>query len=253
MGRHAAFLLTLLAATAIAQPKKDAKEAPPHVIVALPLAVEMGKTTKVTLRGLGLDTVTEIRFQEPRSTGKLGKSKKVAVPNEANPKRIGDSEIEVEVTLPPEVPGGVVPFTLASPTGESKPHRLIVRDDTAPIVEKEPNDGFKNAQPIQIPCVVDGSIRQAQDVDVFRVDGKRDETLVFEVQANRFGSPLDAMLTIYDDAGRVVAVADDSDGSTDPILSVKLPKDGTYYAALLDANDQGGSIYVYRLVCRRQD
>jgi hypothetical protein len=235
-----------------AQPKKDAKTPSPQIIIAMPMAVEMGKTTKLTLRGLRLDSVTEIRLHEPRSTGKvLGNSKKIAVPTDANPNQVGDSEIDIEVTLPKEVAGGVVPFSLIGPGGESKQHQLIVKDNATIVVEKEPNDGFKQAQAIAIPCVVEGSIRQALDVDVFRFDGKQGERIVLDLQANRFGSPLDGALTLYDDAGRIIASADDSPGSLDPILNVTLPRDGTYYLSLIDARDQGGSIYLYRLIARR--
>jgi len=234
------------------QKKADPKEAPPQALAAIPLGVELGTTTKVTLRGLRLEPVTEIRFQEPRTTGKLvGKPRKIGLPNNVSVNIHGDSEIDFEVTLPKEVAGDAIPFTLVSPAGESKAHRLIVKDGSTITVEKEPNDGFGQPQPIAIPSVVEGSIRQAQDVDVFRIDGKAGDTLTFELQANRFGSPVDGILTLYDQAGRIIASADDSPGSTDPILKVKLPRDGLYLLSLIDANDQGGSIYVYRLIARR--
>ncbi len=236
----------------IAQGKKDTDTAPPQIILAMPLSVEMGKTTKLTLRGLRLDAVTGIRLHEPRSTGKiLGKATKISVPNDANPNQIGDSEIDIEVTLPKEVPGGVVPFSVIGAGGESKPHRLIVKDGAPIVVDKEPNDGFKQAQAIAIPSVVEGIIGQAQDVDVFRFEGKRGDALVFDLQANRFGSPLDGTMTVYDGAGGIDARADDSPDSLDPILSVTLPRDGTYYLSLIDSRDQGGPIYLYRLIVRR--
>ena len=235
----------------VSQPKKDSKGTPPQIILAMPMAIETGKTTKITLRGLSIDDVTEIRLHEPKSSGKIiGKSKKIPVPANTNPAQIGDSEIEIEVTLPQEVPGGVVPFSIIGPGGESKSHQLIVKDGTPIVAEKEPNDGFKQAQPILIPCIVEGSIRQPQDVDVFRFEGKKGEQLVFELQANRFGSPADGVLTLFDDAGRVIGSADDSPGSIDPILNVTLPRDGIYYLSLIDAHDQGGSIFLYRLVVR---
>jgi hypothetical protein len=87
-------------------------------------------------------------------------------------------------------------------------------------------------------------------VDVFRFEGKQGEQLTFDLQANRFGSPLDGMLTLFDSEGRVVATADDSDGSLDPVLQISLPQSGTYYLSLIDAHDQGGSLFLYRLAFR---
>jgi hypothetical protein len=237
----------------IAAQKKDGKN-PPRVIVALPLAIELGKTTKLTLRGLRLDTVTGLQVQEPKSSGRIiGKARKVPVPNQANPDQVGDSEIDIEISVGKETPGNVVPFVVIGPGGESTPHRLIVKDDAPIIVEKEPNDGFKQAQAIAIPCVVEGSIGQAQDVDVFRFEGKKGEKLVFEIQANRFGSPLDGMLTLFDADGRIVATADDSPDSLDPTLKATLQHSGAYFISLIDAHDQGGSIWLYRLAARRAE
>jgi hypothetical protein len=54
----------------------------------------------------------------------------------------------------------------------------------------------------------------------------------------RLGSPLDA--------------ADDAPGTTDPVLTVTLARDGVDYLALSDAQDQGGPSHVYRLLVRAE-
>jgi hypothetical protein len=238
-----------------AQKKKDApKDAAPQPIVIVPLAVDKGKTTKLTVRGLHVDSATEVRLSEPKSSGKIvGKGKSIPVPKDANPIQLGDSEIEIEVTLPAEVPSAVVPFTLIGPAGEGKPHNLIVNDEMPRVVEKEPNNGFGEAQPIIVPQVVEGSIGQPQDVDVFRVEGKAGDRLVFEVQARRFGSPLEAMLTLYDADGHILGTAEGAGAQRDPVLKASLPRDGKYFIALIDANDQGGPIWVYRLLVGKEN
>jgi hypothetical protein len=71
-----------------------------------------------------------------------------------------------------------------------------------------------------------------------------------EVNASRFGSPLDPLLTLYNDAGQVVAGSDDVDGSTDARIEITLPRDGAYHLSIADANDQGGPQYLYRLSVR---
>src|SRR4051812_2652730 len=111
--------LLTLAFIALAQPKAKSKDAPPKPLYSLQLAVDAGKTSKITLRGLRFEDVTEIRLQEPKSSGKLlGKSRKVGVSNQMNVEQIGDHEIDVEVTLPKEVPGGLVALSLIGPGGE---------------------------------------------------------------------------------------------------------------------------------------
>lgn len=247
--------LLALAAPSSAQ-KKDApkKEVPPKVIVVPQLGVDPGKTTKLTVRGLGIDTATEVQLQEPKARGKiLGKGKKVGVPNNADPNRLGDSEIEIEVSLPPEVPGRTVPFSLVGPGGESQPHQLIVNGETPRTPEKEPNQGFRQAHTISIPSTIDGKVHEPQDVDVFRFDGKAGQTIRAEVQARRFGSPLEPMLYLYDSSNQLLATAEAASVGSDPVLDFKFSRDGTYYLTLLDANDQGGSIFVYRLHLSSRD
>lgn len=235
-----------------AQPQpKDKKTPPPQIVVAVPLAVEQDKTTKLTLRGLNLDGVTEVRPHEPRTKAKLlGAVKKIPVPNNMNAARIGDAEIEIEITLPKEVAGSLIPISLIGPGGESKPHSLIVIDGTPQVFEKEPNDGFRNAQPVGRSTMIEGSIRQSQDVDVFKFEGKAGEKIHCELQAARFGSPVDGVLTLYDANEQILATANETSQSPDATIKHTLPKDGTYFLTLIDAHDQGGSIFVYRLSVR---
>jgi len=237
-----------------AQKRKDTpKDAAPQPIVTRPLAVDGGATTKLMIRGLHVDSAIEVHLSEPKSSARIvGKGKSIPIPKDANASQLGDSEIEIEVTLPVEVPSGVVPFTLVGPGGEGKAHNLIVNDETPRVAEKEPNNGFEQAQPIAVPKVVEGSIEQPQDVDVFRVEGKAGDRLVFAVQARRFGSPLEAMLTLYDAEGHILASAEGA-GQRDPVLKASLPRDGRYFLALIDANDQGGPIWVYRLLVVKEN
>jgi hypothetical protein len=58
------------------------------------------------------------------------------------------------------------------------------------------------------------------------------------------------MLTLYDADHRIVDSASDTAGIPDPVLNVTLAKDGVYFLGLIDANDQGGSSFCYRLVVR---
>ena len=51
----------------------------------------------------------------------LGKGRKVSrLESDELPQIVGDSEIDVEVTLPAEVPGGLVPVSFVGPGGEGQ-------------------------------------------------------------------------------------------------------------------------------------
>src|SRR5207248_10303875 len=107
-----------------------------------------------------------------------------------------------------------------------------------------------DAQPVTPGQEVQGAIGQKQDVDVYRFEGKAGQQLVAGVLAARYGSALDSFLTLHDGEGRTLASNDDSDGSPDSRVERRLPRDGTYYLSVIDANDQGGPAHVYRLALR---
>jgi hypothetical protein len=224
----------------------------PEIKLAVPLGVPAGAPAKVTLRGLRLDGVTEVRCHDPFARARLlGPAVAVNTPQADLAPGPGESQIEIELTVPADAAPESVLLTLVGPTGESKPHKLLV-DDEPVTAEREPNNGFRQAQPLTLPATVAGAVQAPQDVDVFRFDGKAGQRVVAEVLAARLGSPLDATLTLYDAAGRTLAAADDSNGSADPILKYTLPRDGVYFLALIDAQDQGGQAHVYRLLVRAE-
>src|SRR5262249_41963454 len=188
--------------------KKVEKKVEPQVIMVIPLGASPGKTTKLTVRGMKLDGAKEVRFSDPKVTAKILSKGKAAVPDK-NADKVGDTQLVAEVTLPAELPGEPLPVVVVTPAGESKPHALLVETALPVLAEKEPNDGFRQAQPVPVPCAVDGLIERPRDVDVFRIEGKAGQQLVLEVLAARHGSALDSILTLYDATGREVASNDD--------------------------------------------
>src|SRR5215475_2090485 len=98
---HVAMIIILASAASLSgQEKKDA----PQVIVASPLGVPTGKATKLTLRGLKLDTATDVRIRTPKATAKVLSKGKATVPNMQDPRKVGDTQIEVELTLAADAP-----------------------------------------------------------------------------------------------------------------------------------------------------
>ena len=86
------------------------------------------------------------------------------------------------------------------------------------------------------------------DVDVYRFTGRAGDKVRVEVRAARLGSPLDAMIVVYDANRQVVDSCDDADGHADPVLTVTLPRDGAYFVSVIDVNNAGGPQFAYRLV-----
>jgi hypothetical protein len=227
------------------EPPKDQAKA----LVALPLGISAGTTAKLTIRGLKLDAATAVKAVEPNVAVKLLGKARVGAPNQQDVNKVGDTQAEIEITVPADHPGATVSVVFVTPSAETAP-LVIVVDQVAALVEKEPNNGFDQAQPLAVGQVVQGSIGGNQDVDVFRVEGKAGQKVTFEVFAARLGSALDSVLTLYDAGGQVLAVNDDHDNTTDSRIDITFPRDGVYYLGLIDAHDQGGPAHVYRLQAR---
>lgn len=128
--------------------------------------------------------------------------------------------------------------------------------DTLPeSVEAEPNDAHANAQVLTSTVIVNGRIDKSGDRDIYKVQGKAGETLVAEIHARKLESPTDAVLTLTDASGKILAYSDDlpdvgagtNTHHADPMFSVKLPADGDYFVQVSEANRQGGEDYGYRL------
>jgi hypothetical protein len=234
--------------------KKEEKKKPepPSIALVLPLAISPGLTNKVKLRGQNLTNVTEIRFANSNlhAQATIKSKSKAEVPKEMDAKKVGDSQVDIEVIFPAETPRGTNSFTLVSPDGESMPGTFVLIPSAKLVAEKEPNGSFREAQKIDFGKTVQGAISEAKEVDVFRLACKAKQRLRAEVEASGYGSSLDSILTLYDEQGHQIAANDDFGQGSDSRLEVTIPKDGVYLLSLQDAQDKGGATYVYLLSVR---
>jgi Bacterial pre-peptidase C-terminal domain len=241
--------LVILPGTAQDKKKPEPKKEP-QIRLAIPLAAVPGKVTKLTLRGKHLDDAREVKIDAALGSVRILNQGKADVPDK-NPEKVGDTRIEVELKLNDTIAGESVSLIVVTPAGETKPHPILVESKLPVLAEKEPNDGFRMAQLITPPLVLDGTIGRANDVDVFRLNGKRGQKLYVEMLASRHGSPLDAMLHLYGPNGEQLAGNDDFDKAHhDAKIEFTLPEDGAYYLSLSDAHGVGGSLHVYRLLVK---
>jgi hypothetical protein len=246
--RRLLLCVLMLAPLSDASQKKDKDKAKdqPKIILARPFGAAPGKATKLTLRGLKLENAKEVRAS--KGTVKLLKKGKAPVPQQMEAASVGDSQVEVELTLPADVSGDDVEVTVV--VGDATATRKVFVDRVAPVAEKEPNDGFKQAQEVKLGQTIEGSISRAQDVDTFRFEVKAGTKVVIEVFAARLGSALDSFLTLYDAGKQILDTCDDVEGSSDSRIEATLAKAGVYYVSVTDAHDQGGPLHPYRLIIR---
>jgi hypothetical protein len=246
-----AFNLAALASFAQEKPE------PPRVMLASPLAVSPGKPITLTLRGLKLDETSRVEIGGVDGLTELPikKKEKTGLPPQVDVKEAGDTQVEVELTLPAGFTGQSVSLTLDTPAGKTAPSELLVLPADQLVAEVEPNGGFRQPQSIALGQQIQGSIYQQRDVDVYQFTGKAGQQIAVEVTAHRRGSTLDGHVTLFDAQGRILATADDAPNtggisSRDPLLTFTLPADGTYLLSLIDAHDRGGPTHPYLLQVR---
>ncbi len=118
------------------------------------------------------------------------------------------------------------------------------------VVEAEPNDLPSTAQPVTLPVTINGRIYSPAlpkpDLDHFRFTAAKGQTFALEVTAARLGSPLDAVLSVLDAAGKELAANDDARGR-DAALTFSAPEAGDYIARIRDLSGSGGEAFGYRL------
>lgn len=120
-------------------------------------------------------------------------------------------------------------------------------DNVAEILEAEPNEAPGNA--FSVPCVLNGRIQSAGDVDTWVFAARKGLEYEFEVRASRLGSALDAVIEVTDLLGNRLAEADDTQGLlTDAKLRWSAAADGEYCLVVRDRiASRGGDRFAYRV------
>src|SRR5262249_34265430 len=146
----AAALFAITVCSHAAEEKKDEKKMePPRVTAAIPFALSTGTTNRIKVRGLSLTNATAFRFLSNENLSADIKSRgKAKVPDKADAKKAGDTQLEVELMLPDDFPLRDVSFVITTPEGDTDTNRLHIVKRELLFDEKEPNGGFRKANQI---------------------------------------------------------------------------------------------------------
>ena len=126
------------------------------------------------------------------------------------------------------------------------PNRLRVIDYPK-VLESEPDDDRAALVAVDVPVALNGILQAPGDVDWFKINGKKDQTLEHAVYARRtLRSATDSWLEIYNEAGGRLAANDDS-GGPDSFQSFKFPADGVYLVSIRDQLHDGSPAHAYRI------
>ena len=148
----------------------DARAAPPQIAKIVPLGVQRGQASDVTISGANLAGNPRLiapfafHLDPPAATAKS---------DAANWK--------IKLTVGADVAVGVYPVRIQTDDGISNPFLLAV-GQLPQVAEKEDNSTFETAQPIpDPPLVVEGQVA-GNDVDFFRFRGKKGQLIVVDAQ-----------------------------------------------------------------------
>ena len=178
-----------------------------------PLGGQRGKSVEVSLRGRNLDALSKMKLK-----------------------------------VEPTAPMGQQEIRARTAKGYSNPVLFDV-GGLAEFTETEPNNSLTNANAANLPVVINGRINGEKDVDQFKFKVEKDQTFIFEVEASRFGSPLDAVLYLTDAKGKVIQQNDDAVGA-DARIEQRFGEAGEYVIKIRDLLERNGEDFAYRLVVR---
>src|SRR5437773_3710756 len=185
----------------------------PYLDGIFPLGGQRGQSVEVTLRGRNLDGLSKMKLK-----------------------------------IEPDAPLGQQEIRAHTAKGYSNPILFDV-GDLAELSETEPNNSPTNANPITLPAVINGRLGGEKDVDQFKFKVEKDQAFIFEIEASRFGSLLDAVLYLSDAKGTVLQQNDDAVGA-DARIERKFGEAGEYFIRIRDLLQRGGDDFAYRLSIR---
>jgi len=158
-------------------------------------------------------------------------------------------ETKARLTIPADVPPGVVKWQAANANGATSTGRFVV-NDTANVVEAARIlDAESEPAPQQIeslPVCISGQIKLIREVDHYRFIAVKSGPITCSVVARSIGSKLNAVLEIRDQTRRIIAETADTAGD-DTALTFSANAGESYAAVIYDLDFRGDRALVYQL------
>ncbi len=221
----------------------------PQLTSISPRAAQRGQTIEITLEGRNINENAKIWFSKEGIKAEIKKKSPTATVRfngsgisgniPTNPRLVLSFEIA------PDAPLGNHQIRLITPNGVSNPQNFIV-GDLPEMKEQEPNNTSNEANMLELPATVNGTVASIDDVDMFRFKLRKGARLICDISAQRVGSPLDSYITLFDPSGTEVVKSRDGNG-LDSFIDYTTELEGEYTLFLRDVRYKGGGNYLYRL------
>ena len=246
----------------------DAQQ-PPTIGYIYPPGGRAGTTVEVQLGGYDFTPDTQFFVLDSRAklevTGPPGALLYPGAPHWFGPKAINANkpygiprEVPARLTLPAELPPGIIRWQAANANGVSAIGLFYVSHDDLEIKEEDcPTARFVTAEPSStsdrshrqissLPVTISGRLHKKEEVDRYLLVAPRDGLISVDLHGPALGLSLNAILEIRDSDGRMLANAGDSAGRG---LGVSFVGQAgkTYELTLYDLDYRGNRGVVYRL------
>jgi hypothetical protein len=208
--------------------------AAPYIEEVDPPVLRRGAVTRVTIRGEDLHQAVGIWLSSP--TGRATAS----VVSERS------GEAILEVTVPGDAPLGMHGLRLATRSGLSNVHIVLI--DELPLTRASQKAASPDAAlDVDLPCCVTAPCRPA-GIDRYAIKVAAGQTVAFEVVGSRFGKNYDPLITVRDEAGRIVASRDNDPGLFyDCRFAHAFKSSGRFIVEVRDARYEGDASWNYVL------
>ncbi|MGI6456439.1 MAG: c-type cytochrome domain-containing protein [bacterium] len=215
-----------------------------------PKAVSQGKTVTMTIQGKNLDN-PKIILDSDDISAEIIENEKHPYENLTRVKMNTAAEIvdtgrphtlKVKLTVGENAAPGVHSIRMQTDLATTNALNFAV-EATEAIEEDEDNDSLEQAQPVEFPNILAGSMNRFGDADYYRFEAKAGQEWVFDTMAGALGSGLDALLEIYDEQENLISSSLEYSDKRDAQLGCRFTEDGTYYLKVTDRQLRSGGFY----------
>ncbi len=243
--------LTLLAASSYSAMAQQA----PAIGYMYPSGGCAGQSLEVTLGGYDWTPDMQLFVHDPRIKLEiLAPPGPVIVPEPPywfgkkarRPPFLLPRETRARLTIPSGVKPGIIRWQAANANGGSAAGKFIVNraaDDGCSTTEV---DDRSEPQQLILPAIVFGQIKKIQEVDQYQFTLKQPGLVTCATTARATGSPLNAVIEVFDSTGRRVADAADTAGN-DTALTFNAKANEPYTVGVYDVDFRGNRAFVYQL------
>ncbi len=238
--------LLFAAAFSFATSVASAQISYPMVMSLNPVAARVGETSECTVKSrydlsqtIGVWVSGEGVTAEPvHPELKEGEAKKET------------TALKLKLTVAPDAAPGVREFRLSTLNGASTVGQLVIVRD--PVIAEAPkNDTLDQAQAIELPAAVCGTIERNEDIDFFKFHAEAGQTLSFHVRSIRLQDKIhdlqahsDPILFLRNASGSTIASSDNF-FQGDPFVCFTFPQAGDYFLEIRDVRYQGNAFWEY--------